>query len=94
MTFDGVPVSLRLEGRYPQEDVSSDYMVSLSNEKQGVLRGDAEVNEVEVIVDEHTLPSQSWFARNCGLVHLVKLGALAALIITWWVSATAVRATG
>ena len=89
MTSNGPPVNGVSDKR------SSDLKVFLSDdEKQGVLHADVEVNDVNSIADQDTPPQpQSWFARNRRLVRRVKLCALAALILAWWISATILRAT-
>ena len=88
MEFNGAPVNGVSDKR------SSDSKTLLSDEKQGVFHADVEVNDVNSIADKDTPPqAKSWFARNRGLVRRVKLGALAALILAWWISATILRAT-
>ena len=92
-------MSFGTAARDTKEDVSekrsrsTDSPASLPKEKRGVPHGDVEVNAVDVITDQKTLQSPSWFARNRGLVRCVKLCALAALILGWWISATILPAT-
>jgi len=80
-----------------KEDVpekrSTDSPASLPKEKRCVPHGDVEVNDIDFIAGHETLQSPSWFARNRGLVRSVKLCALAALILGWWISATLLPAT-
>jgi CNT family concentrative nucleoside transporter len=90
MTFGGVAAGLEVDS---PEKRTSGSMASYHKEKQGVSRGDTEVNEVEVIVDEDTLPLRSWFTRNGGLMRRVGLCALVALILAWWISSTVLPAT-
>jgi concentrative nucleoside transporter, CNT family len=64
---------------------------SYSKEEQGIprLSGDAEAisNNVSFVIDT------SWFSRNHSLIRHLKLFALAALILGWWISATVLHAT-
>jgi concentrative nucleoside transporter, CNT family len=87
-TFSGPPVNGVSDKRI------SDSKALLSDEKQNVFHADVEVNDVNSIADQGSQPQpQSWFARNRRLVRRVKLCALAALILAWWISATIHRAT-
>jgi len=65
------------------------------SKKQGVPRhgGDAEVNVNDVDITSLHIDEPSWVSRNHSLVHRLKLFALAALILGWWISATILRAT-
>lgn len=69
---------------------------SLSNEERGIPRprGDAEANLNEgpmmVCLNKN---QPSWFSRNHSLILRLRLFALAALILGWWVSATVLHAT-
>jgi len=72
------------------EKKSSGSTASLANEKQVLPHGDAEANDVEVSV---VAKEPSWFSRNRGLVRRLRLFALAALVLGWWISATILRAT-
>jgi concentrative nucleoside transporter, CNT family len=77
-----------------QEDVpekKSLSTTSLPNEKQDVPSGDEGVIDVSMDKDLDVQPS--WFTRNRDLVRRVKLCALAAFILAWWISATVLRAT-
>jgi CNT family concentrative nucleoside transporter len=90
-------MSFGTAARDTKEDVSekrsADSPASLPKEKRGIPHGDVEVNDVDVITDRKTLQSPSWFSRNRGLVRCIKLCALAALILGWWISATTLPAT-
>jgi CNT family concentrative nucleoside transporter len=68
---------------------------SLSNEERGVphLSGDAEANLNEVTMLSLNKNEPSWLSRNHSLVRQLMLFALAALILGWWISATALHAT-
>jgi concentrative nucleoside transporter, CNT family len=68
---------------------------SISKRKQGVPRhgGDVEVNVNDVAITSLDKDEPSWVSRNHGLVHKLKLFALAALILGWWTSATILHAT-
>jgi concentrative nucleoside transporter, CNT family len=72
---------------------------SISKKKQGVPRhgGDAEVNvnlnDVTVAITSLHKDEPSWVSRNHSLVRRLKLFALAALILGWWISATTLHAT-
>src|SRR6267142_100633 len=88
MNSDGAPL-------VAQEDVlekkSSLSTTSLPNEKQDVSNGDEDVIGVSTDKDLDVQPP--WFTRNRDLVRRVKLFALAALILAWWISATVLRET-
>ena len=67
---------------------------SLSNEERGIprLSGDAADNiSNNVFIIGSNNPS--WFSRNRSLIRHLKLFALAALILGWWISATILHAT-
>jgi CNT family concentrative nucleoside transporter len=54
-------------------------------------RGDAEAASKNVFIIGSNNPS--WFPRNRSLIRHLKLFALAALILGWWISATVLYAT-
>jgi CNT family concentrative nucleoside transporter len=68
---------------------------SLSKEERGIpsLSGDAEAisNNVSIIGSSKIEPL--WFSRNYNLIRHLKLFALAAFILGWWISATVLHAT-
>jgi CNT family concentrative nucleoside transporter len=68
---------------------------SLSQEERGAprLSGDAEANLNEVTTIRLNKDEPSWLSRNHSLVHRLRLFALAALILGWWISATVLHAT-
>ena len=90
-------MSFGTSARDTKEDIpekrSTDSPASFPKEKRGVAHGDVEVNAVDAMAGQETLQPPSWFARNRGLVRCVKLCALAALILGWWISATLLPAT-
>jgi concentrative nucleoside transporter, CNT family len=88
MKSDGV--SLAAQEDVPEKK-SSLSTTSLPNEKQDVPNGDEAVIDVSIDKDLDVQPS--WFIRNRDLVRRVKLCALAALILAWWISATVLRDT-
>ena len=69
-------------------------MDSISKE-QGVPRhgGDVEVNVNDVAITSLHKDEPSWVSRNHSLVRRLKLFALAALILGWWISSTILHAT-
>lgn len=80
-----------------QEDITEkkSSMDSISKNMQSVPRhgGDAEVNVNDVAITSLHTDELSWVSRNHSLVRRLKLLALAALILGWWISATILRAT-
>jgi CNT family concentrative nucleoside transporter len=68
---------------------------SLSEEERGVphLSSDAEANLNEVTMIRLNKNEPSWLSRNRSLVRRLRLFALAALILGWWISATVLPAT-
>jgi CNT family concentrative nucleoside transporter len=68
---------------------------SLSREERGVshLSGDAEANLNEDTMIGFNKNEPSWLSRNHSLVRRLRLFALAALILGWWISATVLHAT-
>ncbi len=74
-------------GNFVQEHISEKKSStdSLSTEERIIprLKGDAEAN----------LNEPSWFSRNHSLFRRLRLFALAALILGWWISATILHAT-
>src|SRR6266566_1735832 len=68
---------------------------SISKKKQGIPShgGDAEVNVNDVAITSLHKDEPSWLSRNHSLVRRLKLFALAALILGWWISATVLHAT-
>jgi len=73
------------------ETKASHSSASLPDKEQDVPHGDAEAADVDKGEDKSA--PLSWFTRNRGLVRRVKLGALAALILGWWISSTVLHAT-
>ena len=67
---------------------------SLSKEERSHPSGDAEANldEVTMIGLNKNEPS-SWLSRNHNFVRRLRLFALAALILGWWISSTVIHAT-
>lgn len=90
MTFDSAPAGLKDDF---VKKGPSDSTTSLTKEKESVPHGDAEENGVDVIIDEDTPRTWSWFSRNRGFVRRAKLCAFALLILAWWISATVLPAT-
>jgi concentrative nucleoside transporter, CNT family len=88
MKSDGV--SLAAQEDVPEKK-SSLSTTSLPNEKQDVPNGDEAV--IDVSIDKDLDAQPSWLIRNRDLVRRVKLCALAALILAWWISATVLRDT-
>ena len=80
-----------------QEDITEkkSSMDSISKKEQGVPRhgGDAKVNVNDIAITSLHNDDPSWVSRNHSLVRGLKLFALAALILGWWISATILRAT-
>src|SRR5882762_2366627 len=68
---------------------------SLSKKNQDLRRhgGDVEVNVDDVAITSLHKDEPPWVSRNHSLVRRLKLFALAALILGWWISATILRAT-
>jgi CNT family concentrative nucleoside transporter len=66
----------------------------LSKEERGIprLSGDAEAISNDVIGLNKIQPS-AWLSRNRSLIRHLKLFALAALVLGWWISATVLYAT-
>ena len=70
--------------------------VSLSEKERGVPRpsDDAEANlNEDTMVGFNKNNEPSWLSRNRSLVRRLRLFALAALILGWWISATALHVT-
>ena len=65
----------------------------VSNEVRGIprLSGDAEAVSKNIFIIGSTNPS--WFSRNRSFIRHLKLFALAALVLGWWISATVLYAT-
>jgi len=55
--------------------------------------GDAEVDENDVAITILNKDEPPWISRNHSLVRRLRLFALAALILGWWISATVLHAT-
>lgn len=73
------------------EKKSSFSTASLPKEKQDIPRGDAEVGDADVSVEEN-MPS-TWLTRNRSLVRRVELFTLSAVILAWWISSIVLQAT-
>ncbi len=84
-------------GYSAQEDITEkkSSMDSMSKLTQGVPRhgGDVEVNVTDVAIIKLNKDGPSWASRNHSLVRRLKLFALAALILGWWITATTLHAT-
>jgi concentrative nucleoside transporter, CNT family len=87
-----VPVDDSTQEDIAEKKSSTD---SILKKKQGVPRhgGDAEVNVNDVAIISLHKDEPSWVSRNHSLVRRLKLFALAALILGWWISATILHAT-
>lgn len=66
---------------------------SLSKEERSHPSGDAEANLDEVTMIGFNKNEPSWLSRNHSLVRRLRLIALAALILGWWISSTVIHAT-
>src|SRR5579863_7443472 len=89
MTSYGTPLTVQDDD---PEKKSSVLSAMPPHEQQGTSHGDAEaIDVVDAGVDKQT--PLSWLTRNSGLVRCVKLCALTALILAWWISSTVLLAT-
>ena len=86
-------------GDRAQEDITENRSTSDSLSKRKRvdsrqdLEGDAEADLDDVAMISLNKGKPSWFSRNLSLVRPLRLLALAALILGWWISATIHHAT-